>query len=111
MQVQKFSTLPYTRPDYAAAQQKLRELTEQAERAADYAALKAVVKERNALTASVSLPSELAFIRCYLDSSNAFYAQEMQYNAQQAAGIDDSAFSAALLNSPFVADFDAEFGP
>ena len=40
MQVQKFSTLPYTRPDYAAAQQKLRELTEQA-----------VVKERNALTA------------------------------------------------------------
>ena len=48
MQVQKFSTLPYTRPDYAAAQQKLRELTEQA---ADYAALKAVVKERNALTA------------------------------------------------------------
>lgn len=50
MQVQKFSTLPYTRPDYAAAQQKLRELTEQAEHAADYAALKAVVKERNALT-------------------------------------------------------------
>ena len=111
MQVQKFSTLPYTRPDYAAAQQKLRELTEQAEHVADYAALKAIVKERNALTASVSLPSELAFIRCYLDSSNAFYAQEMQYNAQQAADIDDSAFSAALLNSPFVADFDAEFGP
>ena len=111
MQVQKFSTLPYTRPDYAAAQQKLRELTEQAEHAADYAALKAIVKERNALTAAVSLPSELAFIRCYLDSSNAFYAQEMQYNAQPAAGIDDSAFSAALLNSPFVADFDAEFGP
>ena len=26
MQVQKFSTLPYTRPDYAAAQQKLRKL-------------------------------------------------------------------------------------
>lgn len=54
MQVQKFSTLPYKRPDYAAAQQKLRELTEQAEHAehaADYAALKAVVKERNALTA------------------------------------------------------------
>ena len=51
MQVQKFSTLPYTRPDYAAAQQKLRKLTEQAEHAADYAALKAVVKERNALTA------------------------------------------------------------
>ena len=43
MQVQKFSTLPYTRPDYAAAQQKLRELTEQAEHAADYAVLKAVV--------------------------------------------------------------------
>lgn len=57
MQVQKFSTLPYTRPDYAAAQQKLRELTEQAEHAADYAALKAIVKERNALTASVSLPT------------------------------------------------------
>ena len=51
MQVQKFSTHPYTRPDYAAAQQKLRKLTEQAEHAADYAALKAVVKERNALTA------------------------------------------------------------
>ena len=57
MQVQKFSTLPYTRPDYAAAQQKLRELTEQAEHAADYAALKAVVKERNALTAAYLLPT------------------------------------------------------
>ena len=111
MQVQKFSTLPYKRPDYEAAQQKLRELTEQARHAADYAALKDVIAQRNDLMKQVNLQSELAFIRCYLDSSDAFYTAEMQYNSQAEAGISDAEFSAALLNSPFAAELDAEFGP
>lgn len=111
MQVQKFSALPYQRPDYAAAQAELTALTEKAKAAASYSELKDVISQRNALMASVNLPSELAFIRCYLDSSNAFYAAEMQYNMQQAAGISDADFSAALLNSPFAEELSREFGP
>lgn len=111
MQVQKFSTLPYQRPDYDAAQKRLAELTAQAEHAADYAALKDAVARRNALMKQVNFQGELAFIRCYLDSSDAFYTAEMRYNLQQSAGLSDAAFSAALLNSPFAAQLDAEFGP
>ena len=111
MQVQKFSDLPYQRPDYAAAQAELAALTEKAKAAAGYSELKDIIAQRNALMKRVNLPSDLAFIRCYLDSSDAFYSAEMQYNAQAAAGLSDAEFSAALLNSPFAADLDAEFGP
>lgn len=111
MQVQKFSTLPYQRPDYEAAKKELDELTAQAAHAADYAELKSLIAKRNDLMKRVNLQSELAFIRCYLDSSDAYYTAEMQYNAQAAAGLSDAEFSAALLNSPFAADLDAEFGP
>ena len=111
MQIQKFSTLPYQRPDYDAAKAELDTLTAQAANAADYAALKDVIAKRNDLMKRTNLQSELAFIRCYLDSSDAFYTAEMQYNAQAAAGLSDAEFSAALLNSPFAAELDAEFGP
>ena len=59
----------------------------------------------------VNSQNELAFVRCYLDSSDDFYIAEMQYNAQATAGLSDAKFSAALLNSPFAAQLDAEFGP
>lgn len=111
MQIQKFSTLPYQRPDYDAAKAELDALTAQAANAADYAALKDVIAKRNDLMKRTNLQSELAFIRCYLDSSDTFYTAEMQYNAQAAAGLSDAEFSAALLNSPFAAELDAEFGP
>lgn len=106
-----FSDLPYTRPDYAAAKAALDELTQRVGSAASYAELRAVIDEKNALTAQTDLMGELAFIRCYLDSSDAFYAQEMQYNAQQSALLDDTPFSLALLDSPFSADLDRKFGP
>ena len=44
MQVPKFSTLPYQRPDYGAARAELDALTSRAQMAADYAALKNVIK-------------------------------------------------------------------
>ena len=110
MQVPKFSTLPYQRPDYEAAKAELDALTEQAKSAADYEALKDVIRRKNELMKRVNLQSELAFIRCYLDSSDAFYTAEMQYNAQTQAGLSDAELSAALLNSPFAAQLDAEFG-
>lgn len=110
MQVPKFSTLPYQRPDYEAAKAELDALTEQAKSAADYEALKDVIRRKNELMKRVNLQSELAFIRCYLDSSDAFYTAEMQYNAQTQAGLSDAELSAALLNSPFTAQLDAEFG-
>ena len=110
MQVPKFSTLPYQRPDYEAAKAELDALTEQAKSAADYEALKDVIRRKNELMKRVNLQSELAFIRCYLDSSDAFYTAEMQYNAQTQAGLSDAEFSEALLYSPFAAQLDAEFG-
>ena len=110
MQVPKFSTLPYQRPDYEAAKAELGALTEQAQSAADYKALKDVIRRKNELMKRVNLQSELAFIRCYLDSSDTFYAAEMQYNAQTQAELSDAEFSEALLNSPFAGQMDAEFG-
>ena len=92
MQVPKFSTLPYQRPDYEAAKAELDALTEQAKSAADYEALKDVIRRKNELMKRVNLQSELAFIRCYLDSSDAFYTAEMQYNAKRRQGCPTQSF-------------------
>ena len=110
MQIQKFSELPYHRPDWQTAQEELTALTAQAKQAASYDELKEILRKKNDLMKKVNLQNELSFIRCYLDSSDAFYAQEMQYNTQTAAGMDDADFSAALLESPFAARLDEEFG-
>ena len=110
MQIQKFSELSYHRPDWRTAQEELAALTAMVKRTASYDEVKSILHQKNDLMKKVNFQSELAFIRCYLNSSDAFYAQEMQYNTQAAAGMDDADFSAALLESPFAVQLDAEFG-
>ena len=110
-QIPNFADLRYERPDYDAAAKKLTELTARVREARSFDELRQIIDEKNEYMAALNLNAQLAFIRCYLDSSDAFYAQEMQYNDQHLALLDDAPFAQALLDSPFAAELDAAFGP
>lgn len=107
----KFSQLSYQRPDYSACQETLNALAQRAKSAPNYAALRAVIDEKNDLTTQIDLLASVAFIRCYLDSSDAFYAKEMQENDQASALLDDAPYLEALLNTPFKKELDADLSP
>ncbi len=106
----KFSSLPYTRPDFEAVQQALNALAQEAKAAPDYAALRDVIRRRDELQGETGFQSELAFIRCYLDSSDPYYAQEMQACSQGAALLDEAPLLTAILASPFAPQLDDELG-
>lgn len=107
----KFSALSYQRPDYKALQASLNDLAQRAKNAGSYQELRAVIDARNALSAQTDLQAQIAFIRCYLDSSDPFYLQEMQENDQANALLDDAPYLKALLEAPFRAEMDADLSP
>ncbi len=106
----KFSSLPYTRPDFEAVQQVLNTLAQEAKVAPDYTALRDVIRRWNELRGETDFQSELAFIRCYLDSSDSYYTQEMHACSQGSALLDESPLLTAILNSPFAPELDDELG-
>lgn len=107
----KFSSLPYTRPDFEALQAALNGFARRVREAGSYEELKAVIREKDQVMAEASLQNQLAFIRCYQDSSDAFYAQEMQACGQGFALLDDAPYLSALLESPFAPELEKELGP
>ncbi len=107
----KFAELTYERPDFPAWQEKVNALTERAKGAADVDALMEVIREMNELSAQNGMLSELAFIRCFLDSSDEFYAGEMQACSQGTALLDDAPLLRAILDSPCAPQLDEVLGP
>jgi M3 family oligoendopeptidase len=106
----KFTELEYKRPDFDAAQKALAELTQRAANAKDYTKLRKVIVEQDDLMKDINFNCMLATIRCYLDSSDAFYVGEMQYDNQQCAMLDDTQFTKALLESPFLCELENDLG-
>jgi len=106
----KFSEIEYRRPDFEAVQKSYNQLAEEAKAAPDYASLRQVIDRWNTLRGEMNFQCEIAFIRCYLDSSDAFYTQEMQSCQQSAALLDDSALLTAILETPFASQLDADLG-
>lgn len=107
-----FAQLEYNRPDFEAAQAALDGLTARAKSAESADALRAVIDELNGLMdKQVGLPCDLAMIRCYLSSSDPYYAAEMQACSQGSALLDSTPFAAAVLASPHAAELEKQLGP
>lgn len=107
----KFSSLTYERPDFAAWQRDVDALTQEAQAAGSVQDLLAVIRKMNDLNARNNLQSSLAFIRCYLDSSDPFYAQETQACDRGGALLDDTPLLRAILASPYAPELDGAMGP
>lgn len=98
----KFSEMPYTRPDYAAAAKELDSLTARLRGAASAQEQVALYKEYETLLSHLSTQATLCSIRHTVDTRDAFYEEENNYNDEQAPLLEEKLqpFRQALLASP-----------
>ena len=108
----KFTEMPYVRPDMEAAKTQAAELTARLREAPDYAAAKAIFLEYQTSQKHLMTLCTLAEIRNSIDTRDEFYDTEVKYINAAMPEVQQYAqgFTAALLNSPFRADFEAEYG-
>ncbi len=108
----KFKDMPYERPDLEAAKQTLVELTRRLKEATSYEEAKAVFVESEEGAKHLHTMATLVSVRNSIDTRDEFYDAEQKFmdNAFPELQQYMQAFSMAMLESPYRADFSAEFG-
>ncbi|MGM9619268.1 MAG: M3 family oligoendopeptidase [Oscillospiraceae bacterium] len=108
----KFSEMPYTRPDLEAVKAQYTELTRRLAAAKDYAEARAVFLEKEEMEKRVDTQYNLVFIRSGIDTRDAFYEAEMKFWSAVLPELEEygQSWTQALLQSPFRADFEKEYG-
>lgn len=111
--MQKFSELPYERPDIAAAVEQYGAYNEAFRSAETYAQAKEIFLKVEALEVHLSTLQSLVSIRNTMDTSDEFYETEMAYFNENMPTMIPAAksFSEAVVSGPFRADFEREYGP
>ena len=108
----KFSEMPYQRPDLDAVKQQFADLCARFKAAESYAEARAVFLEEEKLNKHVDTQAQLASVRNTIDTRDTFYDKEMNFWNEAAPQLQEcqNAWSRAMLDSPFRADFAAEYG-
>lgn len=107
-----FSELEYVRPDFEAAQRFYEDLNARLRAAKSYAEVKACILEEEAYSSHINTMAVVAEIRHTVDTSDEFYAQEEEYILRNLTELTSQiqGFNLALLDSPFKAELDQEYG-
>lgn len=107
-----FSELPYERPDFKGAEEFYKRLNERVKNASSFAELKKLIEEEEEYSSKISTMTTIASIRHTVDTSDEFYDGEDAYinNAYPELMPYSQAYQLALLNSPFKAEIDREYG-
>lgn len=110
--MQKFSEIPYVRPDLTAYREALPAYVEQIRNAASWPELKALWLAQSDKRMEVMTARSIASIRNTVDTTDPYYEAEMRYfnTEMPAISLLEKQAEAALLASPFVCDFEKEFG-
>lgn len=108
----KFSEMTYTRPDLTEVKEKLKALTDAMRAAASYAEAKELFLRKEALSRNIDTMATLASIRHTIDTRDEFYTAEEEFWDAESPMLEEytQAWTAALLESPFRADFEKEYG-
>ena len=108
----KFSEMPYQRPDMDATKKEMVELTARLKNTEDYATAKQVFLEKETLANHLDTLATLASTRHNIDTRDSFYDEEVNFwnNASPELQTYEQEWTMAMLNSPFRADFAAEYG-
>ena len=108
----KFSEMPYERPDLDALKAQVAALTEQLKAAESYAAAKETFLAKQELDKHVETLSTLSHIRHSIDTRDAFYDGEADFWNAAEPELEEynQNWTAAMLASPFRAEFAAEYG-
>ena len=102
--MQKFSELPYTRPDIAAAVEEYKRYSEAFEEA------KKVFLDAEKLDTHLSTIASLCSIRNTMNTTDEFYEAEMTYLNENLPNLipAEKAMKEDIVNGPFRADFEKE---
>lgn len=108
----KFTELEYQRLDVESAEKELKELCARMRGAKTYAEAKEVFIEKDNLYKHIATCMDIASIRHDIDTRDAFYDEESKFWKTKMPEISEvlQEFTKALLDSPFRAEFEAEYG-
>ena len=108
----KFSEMPYTRPDTEALKQQMQALTDALKTAPDYETARALFLQQQELEKHLSTAGTLVEIRHSIDTRDAFYEAESDFFNAAMPELQEyeQNWTAALLQSPFRADFEKDYG-
>ena len=108
----KFSEMTYTRPDAESTKQHLAALTEQLKAAKSYEEARKVFLAQQEQAKHISTASTLASVRHSIDTRDTFYDAEEKFWNSFFPELEEynQAWTAAMLESPFRAEFAGEFG-
>ena len=108
----KFEDLEYVRPDFDKLGQTVDGYTDRLKKAASYEEAKAVFLEQDETLKKLTTVCTIASVRHTLDTTDEFYEKEDEYINEQIPVVMPKllAFSEALSESSFRADFEKEYG-
>lgn len=107
----KFSLLPYSRPDFAAAQAFYARSAEALSAAASFEEAERVFLEVEDYSGEFDTLCTIANIRHDIDTRDEFYDAEVAYIDEHAPELEEyqQRFTAAMLASPYRAQFEAKY--
>ena len=107
-----FEALEYTRPNFEELKAFYTDLNARVTAAKSYDEVKACILEEEKMSSNFGTMAVIVSIRHTVDTSDEFYEKEDEYINQQYPELMPYAqgFNLALLNSPFKADIDREYG-
>ncbi len=108
----KFSEMKYERPDLEKVKADFEKVTEQLKNAASYEEAKAAFVAEDDLFTSVHTVETIASIRHDIDTRDAYYDEESKFWNRVSPQLQEyeQNFTDALLESPFRAEFEKEYG-
>lgn len=108
----KFSEMPYERPDIEEIKKQLESQTEELKNADSYEKARDVFLRNDRLEKHISTLGTLCSIRHSIDTRDEFYKEEFKFWNAAIPEMQEytQLWTMALLESPFRADFEKEFG-
>ena len=108
----KFSQMVYERPDIEKAKVQLTDLIAKLESADTYETAREAIIEEDQLERHVQTAMTLAHVRHTIDTTDAFYDEEMKFNNNAEPVLTEyiQKWNEALLKSRFRPQFEKEFG-
>lgn len=108
-----FSTLEYVRPDFDKLENECIKMLEVIKNAGSYREIKEILELREKLQNTVETMCSIAYIRNTLNTTDAFYEQEIEYINERSASVSvaTTQVSKALLGCKFTEEITVEYGP
>lgn len=111
-EIMKFSDMQYTRPDLDELKSRMRSLTASLRAAEDYPHAREAFLEKDRLNRHVETLAILVSVRHSIDTRDTFYSDEQDFWNAAMPELEEyvQEWTLAMLESPFRASFEEEFG-